>query len=329
MIPTEQLSALLQADLGAWGRDDVDRVATGLGWWLGADDKWRTTLVETDGPYQVRADRRRSWDDRGYFGEYTSLEVRREVAAEEHADAYRAALADVVAVLGDPGLVGGPGPWARWRLPQTIVELSGAEPARVAAYPRSRLALTVMPREGTESDDRQNGEYAEHWAPFYSWRSTAPHPNPAHGTLLGMMTYAHRPAEDWSEFERNLSELLATLPVDLPVLDGYAWEVTWVIEPADGRDEYVQGHFGTQQGDRLAVIETRNDWRRASERGEEQAGVQILNPTAQDGLHIAELALAEIHSWNLIGPDELRYRAGSHNGYRLDAFGLGLNWADD
>ncbi|MEU7871754.1 hypothetical protein [Dactylosporangium sp. NPDC049140] len=316
MISTDQLTALLQADFGAWSRDDVERVTSGLGWRLDPD--------EADGPMRVTARPRPEWDDRGWFGEYTSLTVHRgtpeAASATEHAGAHRAALADVAAVLGPPALVGGPDAWARWRLPKTVVTLEGSLSRRRG---RSTLRLEVAPRDATENDESWNAKWNEDWEPWYSWRATAPSGTPASRTLDGMMSWQRRNAAGWDELGSNLGSLFASLACDLSVLREYAWDVTWVIEPADGRDAYVQGYFGRREADRVAVVQTREEWRRAPD----SPGTEILNPTGPDGLRVAELALAEIRSWELSGPDGLCYQAWSDDGYRLDDFGAGLTWS--
>ncbi|GAA3455185.1 hypothetical protein [Dactylosporangium matsuzakiense] len=197
-------------------------------------------------------------------------------------------------------------------MPAAVVELSGASPIRSAAHPRSQLRLAVRPREATENDEHQRAEWGDDWEPPYSWRAVAP----ADRSLLGMMSYPRRPAAAWEGFERNLRETLATLPVDLAVLDPYAWDVTWIISQAGG-DEFVQGYFARLDSGRVATFETRAA-------AEADHGLRVPHPTAQDGLHVAELALTEIRSWGLPGPAGLRCEAWTDGGYRLDEFGLGL-----
>ncbi|GAA3289404.1 hypothetical protein Dvina_23215 [Dactylosporangium vinaceum] len=110
VIAEDQLGVLLQADFAAWSRADLERVTGALGWRLGPDDEDAfSTAVATDGAEEVVARPREPWDGRGWFGDYTALEVRREVPVEEHTGAQRDALAALVAVLGPPALVGGPG----------------------------------------------------------------------------------------------------------------------------------------------------------------------------------------------------------------------------
>jgi hypothetical protein len=317
----DQWTRLLRADPGGWSRADIDRVLAELGWHLRPDDvdpynEWRLR-VAADGPLEVTADLQNMSGYGGRFGEFVQIDVTRRYPVAEVEAAAAAVIAEVVAVLGPPPMVGGPGPWARWRLPTTIVEVRQDGP--LMDHPTGRVWLSVLPRDAAENFYSWTAKWSPDWQPGYLWRVSAD--GPPGQPLHGMMSYRHPAAETIERFEDNLRSVFHSAAGDIGVLQPYVADINWVVHTAD-RTRFVQGSFAAD----LCTFDNEETSKLMAQNDGELFGVLIEAPfDGAAGLRIADLTIAEIRTWGVDDPRELRAEAWCHGPPgSLDAFGLGL-----
>ncbi len=223
--PTWQgyLDALL-AGVGGWSRPEIEALVARCGGEVTQDDGWR--LKAACGALTVSALRA---DGRGPG--FESITARESVPATGSGSRFREALAAAVAVLGDPPLVGGPGPFARWRgTPLTVIV--SREQYR---HGTARVELTVTPTEVIEEEQYRSGEYDPDWRPDHRWTAWPDTDAPEHQTLTGMMSFPRPPAADLDELGGNLRELFGSFTADLPLLHPYVSSACFRITTPSGK----------------------------------------------------------------------------------------------
>jgi hypothetical protein len=287
-MPSDQLRTLTRADPGNWSRVDLARLVGALGWRLDEEGFGDHGLaVVTGGAASALVTVSRPFEQRYGYGEFTSLQVGLDAPAERLAAVHRATIGAVAWHLGPPPLVGGPGAWALWRLPATLVRVERR---------RGRVWISLLPREATETREYNDARWDEDWSPDACWSAEPDIGAPQAASIEGRMTFGRLPTRSWDMFEDCLRNIFASLAVDLPVLDPYLPAITWTIRPARVSAHYVQGWFAIDG----CHVETG---------AAELPGLTLPSGNARDGLEIADLVLSAILDWDLAEPVELRYAA--------------------
>ncbi|BBH70870.1 hypothetical protein ACTI_75550 [Actinoplanes sp. OR16] len=259
-------------DFGTWSRADIERVAA---------------AVPAGGPVQVHSTEIHHGQERFGFGAFTAVELVETCAPDELAAVHAATLAAVVAVLGPPPMVGGPGAWAFWRDPRVRVERD---------LRRSSVTVRVEPAEPAENEEYINSQYLEGWEPPHLWTAEPDMNSDAGKALIGMMLVEARPATTWDEFETSLRALLVSLASDLPALSEYVTHLGWEIQEVDG-DHMVASWMNEGGVNIHSVVYNTTD--------ETTYPKMPLEP--ESGARAAEIAIDTIRSWGRDSPEQLRF----------------------
>lgn len=292
-------------DFGTWSRADIERIAAAAGWTVQQEQEYRLTFVD-GGSLSAHATRSSPAGERGGFGDLADFAVTEKCDPAELAGLHAATLAAVVAVLGPPALVGGPGAWAFWRQPRVRVERDMWS---------STVTVRVEPAEAAENEEYRDAEYMPDWKPGYLWY-VEPDVNSAAGrSLLGMMFYEAPLVTTWDEFEKTLRELFVSFAVDVPALADHASHILWSLTP-ETREREVEGLFqvgGVTVFDEVVFNVSM------------ETGQTRLPPGEESGLRAAEMALEVVRGWGLGSPENLRHRiyapppshATARSGFRI------------
>ncbi|MCO1654837.1 TY-Chap domain-containing protein [Pseudonocardia humida] len=233
------LEALL-AGVGSWSRAEIDAVLAGRGWEI-TGERGYTGLAAAGGvEVQVLP------AGAGSGSDFRRVVVRERLASAAAATRFREVLAAVVAVLGDPPLVGGPAAFARWRGDPLTVIVSH-RPGRDTAT----VAMTVTPTDVIEAEEYRSSSIDPVQPPDHHWTTWPDTDAPEHRSLHGMMSFPRPPATDLDELGRNLRELFGSFTADLPLLHPYAGGACVRILGPTG--EWLADGAFTRDGARLRV----------------------------------------------------------------------------
>ncbi|MEV0299468.1 hypothetical protein [Nocardia sp. NPDC050710] len=293
----EAIPLVVQAEFGVWSKDDLAPLFAAVGWPIEEEPvsfrKGRTAGIESETiSISLRASKTEQYldPDRWGFGEYSRVWMTQRLAANVVDDAYRAALAICVELLGPPPLVGGPDARAIWRDNDTTVLLTRDL--------GSSISLAVFPTEPHEGREHWEWNWSD-WTAAECWL-VAPD---AEGTRYGFPTWGYPEplATSWPSLDDYIDALFLSLAADLPVLHPYATWVIWVITVADDPDAgFLQGWFSPH--------DARMEYRHSAD-----ADLTTVNYPAgvAAGRSIAEVVKSELRALGVPSPDRLTLSAWS------------------
>lgn len=297
--PGPDPAVLLPAPDPAW-QERLELIRAGVGGWSRAEVEAVLGRLSDRGDGGAAAT---AWKVPGDDGRYGTVTVREVAPRAEAARLFRSVLASVVAVLGDPPLVGGPGAFARWRGEQLTVIVS-----HTAIGDRASVRLAVSPTKEIEIEEYRNSQHLP-GRPEHHWITMPDTDRPEHRTLLGMMVPEHPEPADLGELSEELRELFGSFARDLPLLHPYASDASFRIRGPNG-DWLAHGAFTHE---RVRVSYGLN------------APVET-HPLdgATTGVAVAERAVRALHDAGVTEPGQVTCHLWSATpAEKLDAIGLG------
>lgn len=192
------------ADFGDWSPTRIQKLTSAEGWTIKVRGKRCRLIVP----------RPLLWAhlERGF--EYPVIFSRLELVLAEEAKPRDFHLLNGVMtdVMGYPApLVGGPGPWLRWRRDGGSDETPGT--SVTLAFSRDQISVAFTPTRVAEKTEAELIELAEEIEDLFThWQAAGRHPS-----LVGL-DFPSRVLTDWEDVEDALTGVLTTLTHDIPFL---------------------------------------------------------------------------------------------------------------
>ncbi|WP_157410879.1 hypothetical protein [Actinoplanes rectilineatus] len=304
MDTAQVAAALAERDFGKWTRADLERVVTESGWRItGEKGQWPGLLVDTAGPATVHIELAGEHERWYGYQDGKSARVTQTVPDAEIEALHRSVMDALIAVVGEPSLVGGPGAWASWRLPEVRIKVSRERWGR-RERGESRVLVDVLPRDASETEEYKRFEYDEWYEPDDLWNLDPDTTSPQSRTLLGTMVYDLKEVHTWEDFDKALRELFASFGADVPTHSRYIPSLIWAVSPPGESENFVQGRFAADE----VHLEVWGESTITTTAGNGIPGI-TLPPGSAGGHQVADLALAAIRGWGLRSPGQLTHRA--------------------
>ena len=309
-------------DMGAWDRAAVDRAAAELGWRLAPEHR---RSIADELVFQASFSAGRGFahsnssivrpDDREFesFGYLLAEGNDREMLTRVFQKAREAAERR----LHPAPIHGGPGPWLRWRRPNSLLEIERTS---------RDVVLRLRSTQVVEDDEYRACKWGDRdfaVGAIGVWMSVG-----RHESLEGMMVPGGFDAGTWSEFQAWLAETLRALTGDMPCLRD---DVVMVLSPGDESDRFVQLTIDEEGLLHLEAARRPEDVHTLTALGWEVDAPNDVNPSkdfpAPSGQEVNTAAQLLVRTLRTFGVDlsELRHEAWlTRSDHRLELLGIGV-----